>query len=710
MLIFILASGVAIFSQNNPYKISDRLYPDFLRLQRVSSLQQCQQLTDSLYAEAVKINDTKAQVAILCTPLKFAQQIKDSKVLDRQADRIRAEALKYNYPQYYFHASKEQATYYINKGNFAVAVEHIKNMEHDANTLFNGYGQYLCYQLYGNYYRVLHNETEAIKYYEMALELAKRNHPDQDHELIYTNLSISYRYLDNYDKALEMLDEGLANLKDRNLLLREYRLLDTKCFTLYMARRNDEAERIYDTIHSPRFKKLINPKRMIYNDIYHYSHIGDFDKALKIALSIEDEHVRYAWMSKVEMLRGNDSLALVHENKAYEMLQRHYSSQRESDFARANADLGNHILQVKNAELKLRSNELELHNSRLALEKQRSIIEMERIASEKNRLELDNKELSIQHLSAVVKERESERKLHSAEINRIQTANRIRTTYVLVIFVVSLIIILGLIAYLLLRRRSMRLLTQKNNELTLALHRAEESERTKMRFLQNMSHEIRTPLNAIIGFSQMLAHQQESDNLSDLQKQEFIDLIDENTETLTTLIDDILLLSAMENGAAMKIKLTPCVVNSVCRKALASVKHRCPNSVKLYYTTEVTDEFSIVCDSQRLQQVLVNFLTNAEKHTQSGEILLHASLNENPGKVTFSVTDTGEGVPVEMAESIFNRFEKLDTFVQGAGLGLNICRMIAVRLNAIVKLDTSHPGPGARFVFIVPLKQPDENQ
>ena len=367
------------------------------------------------------------------------------------------------------------------------------------------------------------------------------------------------------------------------------------------------------------------------------------------------------------------------------------------------------MLQVKNAELKLRSNELELHNSRLALEKQRSIIEMERIASEKSKLELDNKELSIQHLRAVVKERESEKKLHNAEMSRLQTLTRTRTTIVVAVFIAVLLIIIGLVSYLLLRRRAMRMLRQKNDELTQALRRAEESERTKMRFLQNMSHEIRTPLNAIVGFSQMLAHQQQGDDLSQDQREEFVELIDENTETLTTLIDDILLLSAIENGSAMKIRLSQCIVNAVCHRALSSVKHRCPEGVRLYYTTEVGNDFAIQCDSQRLQQVLVNFLTNAEKHTQSGEILLHASLSENPGRVTFSVTDTGEGVPAEMAESIFNRFEKLDTFVQGAGLGLNICRMIAVKLNAIVKLDTSHPGPGARFVFIVPLTQPNES-
>ncbi len=708
MLMSLLASGFVALSQNNPYKISDSLYDDFMRLQRMGHSSKCLTLADSLYAVAAKLGDKKAQVAILCTPLKYALHIKDDALVSRQADKVRAESVKYGFPQYYFYASKEQATFYINKGNFPVAVEHIKNMEHDANTMFGGYGRYLCYQLYGNYYRILHNEAEAIKFYEMALEIAKRDHPDQDLENIYTNLSICYRYIGNSDKALEVLDDGLAQLKDRNLL-HEYRLLDTKCFTLYMAQRYDEAEAVYKALHEPRFKSIANPQRMLYNDIYHYSNIGEYEKALALSKTIPEDYTRCAWMSKVEMMRGNFKLALDYENEAFRLMQKFYANQRETDFARANADIGNHLLQVKNAELKLRSNELELHNSRLALDKQRSIIEMERMASEKSKLELDNKELSIQHLRAVVKERESEKKLHNAEMSRLQTLTRTRTTIVVAVFIAVLLIIIGLVSYLLLRRRAMRMLRQKNDELTQALRRAEESERTKMRFLQNMSHEIRTPLNAIVGFSQMLAHQQQGDDLSQDQREEFVELIDENTETLTTLIDDILLLSAIENGSAMKIRLSQCIVNAVCHRALSSVKHRCPEGVRLYYTTEVGNDFAIQCDSQRLQQVLVNFLTNAEKHTQSGEILLHASLSENPGRVTFSVTDTGEGVPAEMAESIFNRFEKLDTFVQGAGLGLNICRMIAAKLNAIVKLDTSHPGPGARFVFIVPLTQPNES-
>lgn len=104
-----------------------------------------------------------------------------------------------------------------------------------------------------------------------------------------------------------------------------------------------------------------------------------------------------------------------------------------------------------------------------------------------------------------------------------------------------------------------------------------------------------------------------------------------------------------------------------------------------------------------MQQVLINLLTNACKHTSQGSIVLSSSLDEHPGMVTYAVTDTGTGVPPEMEEVIFERFRKLDSFVQGTGLGLSICRDIATRMGAKVYLDTIYTGGGARFVFEVPV-------
>jgi len=143
--------------------------------------------------------------------------------------------------------------------------------------------------------------------------------------------------------------------------------------------------------------------------------------------------------------------------------------------------------------------------------------------------------------------------------------------------------------------------------------------------------------------------------------------------------------------------------NFMCESAISSAEHRLQPGVKMYYDPEDPAPFTFRTDPRRVQQILINLLTNSCKHTAKGEIRLTSSLTENPGYVTFSVTDTGTGVPPEQAEKIFERFTKLDEFVQGTGLGLSICRDIASRMGSIVKLDVSHTGPGARFVFLVPM-------
>ena len=226
----------------------------------------------------------------------------------------------------------------------------------------------------------------------------------------------------------------------------------------------------------------------------------------------------------------------------------------------------------------------------------------------------------------------------------------------------------------------------------------------KTRFVQNMSHEVRTPLNAIVGFSQLLSLPDGS--LSPEEKDEFAGHIVNNTKMLTMLLDDILNASAMDSGK-YRITYEDGEKNFMCESAISSAEHRLQPGVKMYYDPEDPAPFTFRTDPRRVQQIIINLLTNSCKHTVEGEIRLSSSLTENPGYVTFSVTDTGSGVPADQAEKIFERFTKLNEFVQGTGLGLSICRDIASRMGAKVFLDTTHKGPGARFVFMVPI-HPEE--
>ena len=238
--------------------------------------------------------------------------------------------------------------------------------------------------------------------------------------------------------------------------------------------------------------------------------------------------------------------------------------------------------------------------------------------------------------------------------------------------------------------------------------KVEKANNTQKQFLQNMSHELRTPLNAICGFSQLLTDIEMRGMLTDEEIQQYGDIVRGNTDMLSTLVNDILDVSDMESGK-YHIFLDNCRPNEICRKAMQTVSYRCPEGVKMYYTTDVDDDFEIYSDGQRVQQIIINYLTNAMKHTAEGEIHVHCSTSEIPGMLTFSVTDTGVGVPPEKAELIFERFEKLNVFKQGTGLGLAICRQLATLLGGSVKLDTSYTD-GARFVFIHPLKAQENKE
>lgn len=230
-------------------------------------------------------------------------------------------------------------------------------------------------------------------------------------------------------------------------------------------------------------------------------------------------------------------------------------------------------------------------------------------------------------------------------------------------------------------------------ELIKARIKAEQSDRLKTAFLANMSHEIRTPLNAIVGFSKLLpsAENEEEEKL-------YSDIINQNSDILLQLINDILDLSKIEAGTLEYVK-RPMNVGEVCRNIYAVHKERVKEGVTLILDND--EDLIVEEDQNRLMQVITNFITNAIKFTYVGEI--HLGFKVEPGNLYFYVKDTGIGIEPEKVDHIFDRFVKLNSFAQGTGLGLAICRMIIEKIGGDIGA-VSELGKGSTFYFKIPFK------
>ena len=252
-----------------------------------------------------------------------------------------------------------------------------------------------------------------------------------------------------------------------------------------------------------------------------------------------------------------------------------------------------------------------------------------------------------------------------------------------------------MIALLMLLAAFFALSTSRSNRHIQELKEANE---VKDRFVQNMSHEVRTPLNAITGFSQLLA--MPDGTLSEEEKEEFSEYVINNSNMLTMLVDDILNSADISSGN-YRINPSQCSVKDICTAAIKGSEHHIRQGVTLDCGSTLPEGFTMYTDPLRVQQILFNLLSNAGKNTTEGSVRLLTSAAD--GKVEFAVEDTGCGIPADKAEAIFERFYKLDSFKQGTGMGLSICREIAAKLGGTVTLDTSYSG-GARFVLSLPGK------
>ena len=230
--------------------------------------------------------------------------------------------------------------------------------------------------------------------------------------------------------------------------------------------------------------------------------------------------------------------------------------------------------------------------------------------------------------------------------------------------------------------------------LVKARDKAEASDRLKSTFLANMSHEIRTPLNAIVGFSSLLTSTENA-----AEKELYNSLIGHNNKLLLNLINDVIDLSKIESGY---LELRPDWVNltELLDESVAEYAHQVPSGVELLTNYPAHDSL-VELDKLRIKQILSNFLSNALKNTTTGHVEVFYEVDHQ--SVRIGVKDTGRGIPQNMLEKIFERFEKLDSFAQGAGLGLPICKLIVEKMNGRILVD-SQLGIGTTFIIELPCR------
>lgn len=247
-----------------------------------------------------------------------------------------------------------------------------------------------------------------------------------------------------------------------------------------------------------------------------------------------------------------------------------------------------------------------------------------------------------------------------------------------------------------------KMVKNRTRELEAAKIKAEESDLLKSSFLMNMSHEIRTPMNAIIGYSDLL----KSNHLSEIDRNEFTDIICENGASLLMLIDDILDISMMQSNQMRLFykRFSVYLILSELRDYYLLNNRK--NLSIILMDEEQLKEVEFTSDPVRVKQIVSNLLSNAYKHTDTGEIRFGCKIRN--GNAYFEISDTGIGIASEDQKKIFNNFYKVesnnDTLYRGTGIGLSICEKLVTKLGGQIWLE-SQPKKGSRFFFSIPNQQ-----
>ncbi|MCD8184443.1 MAG: ATP-binding protein [Bacteroides sp.] len=485
---------------------------------------------------------------------------------------------------------------------------------------------------------------------------------------IYTNAGMLSESTEEYEKAIDILSENpdTEKLQERvfiQLIPNLIKLKQLDSAETYL----EDMEKIYKDKHE-------NPFLLYIYQAYYYLNIEDVDQARKY---IDDAE------------QANNAAPSHFYTTKLKHMQAEYA--RETENYEEAIQLYTELIQ--------NNNNINVYNNYLQLKKT--------IANIYKKLGQNKEACETYHTIKVTRDSINAHNYSSQinllrtiyQVDRLEVGNQEQRNRILFYSIVGGILILAVFVIFVIRiKHENNRLAASKQKLDKAQKNAENSIRTKSLFLSNMSHEIRTPLNALSGSPAILIN----GNIdADIRKQ-CNDIIQQNSDLLLKLIDDVVDLPSLERGK-MQFHFSTYDAVALGRNVIDTVEKIKQTAASVVFQTSL-ESLELYTDEARLQQLLINLLINATKFTSEGSITL--SFEVKDGVARFAVTDTGCGIAPEKQGRIFNRFEKLDENTQGSGLGLSICQLIVERFGGKIWIDSEYTG-GSRFVFTHPITHTD---
>ncbi len=645
---------------------------------------------------AIDAKDNKAYVISYWLPLYYYSKYGSVEESSSVADSLRIVAKKYGYSRYYFQSYSQEINNLLNYELYSKAMSVVEKCRAEAFASDDKYGIYTAYLSMATIYQMQKMKTWARRYNLMALEYMEKYLPEQEPAVLYVNL---FDLSDNTDEKKLYLEKAESTVKTPSL---KSRILSRRLIYHGLTNKRDEFFADYAKIKfdSLRFSGTYDTQVKA----YYYMFCNDSVKAYTTANGISTYEDNQLLISQIALYFGDYKKAYMAQRNIIQYKDSLLNSNLITKMAIQSEHLGNDELSRS-----LRIRELELSERNLQLAAQAS--ETEALRSKQRELlakealyhaEHDRAKAENQRTRALLRQEQQWRELSQM---RADHSKFVVLLIILSIFVVFLVlVILGIVFYVSNRRKMLKSLRESNERLNEAVVRTAEANRTKSLFLQNMTHEIRTPLNAVLGFSQLLSKSEMP--ITETEKKEYASYIESNGQLLTSLINDILYVSDIEND---NLEMVYAMVDScqLCKEAISTAQCHLPKGVQLIFSMDMEDDSLIYTDGKRVKQVLANYLSNSCKYTAKGTITLHLTDKLHDGFLTFVVTDTGCGIPKEKRSEIFDLFFQLDRFRQGTGVGLYVCLSIARLMNGRAWCDPDYDD-GSRFYFEVPIAMPPE--